>query len=63
MSKHKVRKTLLKRFKVTKSGKVLRGKQNSRHRKSHKSKQRIRNYTYRESVPTKLARQILKFIQ
>lgn len=34
----------MKRFKITSSQKVLRGKQYGRHRRSHKSKRRIRTF-------------------
>lgn len=37
MPKQKTRKSALKRFKITGTGKILHRKQYSRHRKSHKS--------------------------
>ncbi len=42
MSKIKVRKSAAKRFKVTKTGKVMFGHQYSSHLKIHKSKSRLR---------------------
>lgn len=44
MPKQKTRKSAVKRFKITKKGKVLRGHQYARHRRAHKSKRRIRSY-------------------
>ena len=44
MPKQKTKKSILKRFKVTSTNKIFRGKQNSRHRRAHKSKRRIRTF-------------------
>lgn len=41
-NKKKVRKAVSRRFKVTKTGKVLHARQNAGHRKSHKTKTNIR---------------------
>ncbi|MBI4990920.1 50S ribosomal protein L35 [Candidatus Gottesmanbacteria bacterium] len=56
MPKQKTRKTILKRFKITASGKVLRGHQYGRHRRSHKTKRRIRSFKEPVQLPTKQAR-------
>ena len=50
MPKIKTRKMALKRFKLTKKGKVLRGSQYSRHRRAHKSKRQIRRYSHSKEV-------------
>ena len=42
MPKKKIKKSVAKRFKVTKTGKVLFGHQYGSHKKLHKSKSRIR---------------------
>lgn len=42
MPKKKIRKSYLKRFKITGSGKILRASQNGRHIRINKSKRRIR---------------------
>ena len=55
----KVRKTIQKRFKITKSGKVLRGKQYSRHKRVNKSKRRIRRF----HEPVQLNRQQTKIVK
>jgi large subunit ribosomal protein L35 len=44
MPKLKTKKSVLKRFKITKTGKVMRGHHGSRHRMFHKSKKRIRKF-------------------
>lgn len=41
-NKKKVRRAVSRRFKVTKTGKVMHGRQNAGHRKTHKSKTNIR---------------------
>lgn len=48
MPKQKTKKTISKRFKITKSGKILRGRQYGRHRRFHKS--RSLRKTYKKSV-------------
>lgn len=50
MPKHKTRKSAAKRFKITKSGKVLHRKHYSRHLRSKKSKKQIRNYKLMKEV-------------
>jgi large subunit ribosomal protein L35 len=42
MNKKKIKKSIAKRFKVTKTGKVLFGHQYGSHKKLHKSRSRIR---------------------
>lgn len=44
MKKQKTIKSILKRFKITASGKIMRGHHGSRHRMFHKSKNRIRKF-------------------
>lgn len=63
MPKMKIRKTILKRFKITKRGKILRGQQMGRHRKAHKSKRTIRASKATIALNTKQAHIIKKFIQ
>lgn len=48
MPKQKTKKSLSKRFKITGTGKVIRGHQASRHKKASKSKRRLR--TFREPI-------------
>lgn len=48
--KQKTRKSAVKRFKITATGKVLRRRQNMRHLRAHKSKSAIRRY----KVPVKM---------
>jgi large subunit ribosomal protein L35 len=59
MTKHKTRKSILKRFKITGSGKVIRSHQAIRHRHSHKSKRRIRTF----AEPVKLSNRQAKFVK
>ena len=42
--KMKTKKIVAKRFKITKNGIILRGKQNARHLRSKKSKRQLRRY-------------------
>ncbi len=44
MPKIKTRKSIFKRFKVSKKGKVIRNSQYAGHRRSHKTKRRIRTF-------------------
>lgn len=57
-TKQKTRKGVLKRFKVTKSGKVLRRTQNMRHLRRNKSKKAIRKYRIMVEVKGKWAKKI-----
>ncbi len=59
MGKIKVRKSAAKRFKVTKTGKVMHGSQYSSHLKLHKSKRRLR----RQKEPTALTGEFAKKIK
>ena len=43
MPKLKTRKSLIKRFRITKNGKILRRQSFRRHLKSHKSKKQLKN--------------------
>ena len=62
MPKQKTRKTVAKRFKITKSGKVLRGHQYSGHRKAHKSKRRKSSYHGTVKLSTRMATKIKKLM-
>lgn len=44
MPKQRINKTIAKRFKVTSSGKIMRGHHGARHRMSHKNKKQIRDF-------------------
>jgi len=57
--KQKTRKTVQKRFKITKSGKILQGHAYSSHLKRKKSKSRIR----RQKEPTLIAHGLKKKIK
>lgn len=58
-SKQKVRKSVLRRFRITKTGKVMFAHQYSSHLKLHKSKKRLR----RQSVPGELQGKFAKKIK
>ena len=60
--KMKVKKSVRKRFKVTKTGKVLRGRQYGRHLKIHKSKSIIRRYKVPAKLRGKVAKKIKKML-
>ena len=62
MPKQKTRKTILKRFKITGSGKIMRGHQQSRHRMSHKSKRLRRSYHRKIKLNTEQTKQIKRLI-
>lgn len=62
MNKQKTKKSVLKRFKITKSGKVLRGHIGGRHRKAHKTKKRIRHFAEPIVLSTKKARGIKRLL-
>lgn len=59
MPKLKTRKSWVKRFKITSSGKVLRGHQYASHRRAHKTKRRIRAF----HVPKKLTTRQAKIVK
>ena len=63
MPKMKTRKTIAKRFKITATGKILRGHQYSRHRMSHKSKRLRRSYHRHSQLNTKQSNQLKKLLQ
>jgi ribosomal protein L35 len=62
INKMKIRKTILKRFKVTKSGKILRGQQMSGHRKFHKSKRQLRAHRSTKTLNLQQTRVLKKLI-
>lgn len=62
MPKQKTKKTVKKRFKITKSGKILRGHQYAGHRRSHKSKRRIRTYKKPLELSAKQSLEIKKLL-
>lgn len=60
MPKIKTRKSITKRFKITKTGKVLRRRNFRRHLKSSKSAKRIRNLKQQVLVKEAFAKRIRK---
>lgn len=58
----KVKKSIRKRFKVTKTGKVLRGHQYGRHLKIKKSKSRIRRHKEPAVLKGKIAKKIKRIL-
>lgn len=62
MPKIKTKKVVSKRFKITKRGKVIRGRQMGRHLRIKKSKSRIRRLKEPAQVKGKLARTIKRFL-
>ena len=60
--KIKIRKSVSKRFKITKSGKVLRRSQNMRHIRRKKSKKQIRKYRQPQEVTGTMAKKIKKML-
>ncbi len=60
MSKLKTRKSIAKRFKITKTGKVLRRGGASRHLLRNKTKKRIRHQRAIKNVEGKIAKKIKK---
>jgi large subunit ribosomal protein L35 len=61
-NKLKTRKIVARRFKITKSGKVLRRAQNMRHLRGNKSKKQIRKYRVPIAVTGKMARKIKRML-
>ena len=61
-NKHKTRTSAALRFKVTKTGKVMRRAQNMRHLRRKKSKSRIRRYKVPKQVTGKFARKIKRML-
>jgi len=62
MPKIKTRKSFAKRFKVTGTGKILRGRQYAGHRRFHKSKRRIRTFHRNKQLNTKQTKLIKSLI-
>lgn len=62
MPKQKTRRAVLKRFKVTKTGKVLRRSQGMRHLRRKKSKKAIRAYNVPKQVTGKWAKKIKQML-
>lgn len=60
--KQRTRKAVSKRFKVTKTGKVLRRAQNMRHLRRKKSKKAIRKYRKPIEVKGKMAKKIKQML-
>ncbi len=63
MPKQKTRKTLYKRFKVTKSGKIIRRRQYARHKRIKKNKKLIRKYKKPFLLNTKQSKKIKSLIK
>jgi large subunit ribosomal protein L35 len=63
MSKQKTKKSLAKRFKVTKTGKVLHRSPNFRHKRGTKSKARIRKIKMEKTLFSTFASKIKKLIK
>lgn len=61
-NKMKIKKSIRKRFKVTKRGKVLRGRQYGRHLKINKSKSRKRRHKEPKVMTGKIAKKIKKML-
>ena len=61
-TKKKIRKSVLKRFKVTKTGKVMHGSQNAGHLKLHKSKSRLRRQKEPAQLTGAFAKRIKKML-
>jgi large subunit ribosomal protein L35 len=62
MSKQKTRKSALKRFKLTKKGKVLHRSQLTRHLRHAKGKKRIRSLKVMKKVEGRWAKKIKKML-
>lgn len=60
--KMKIRKSVAKRFKVTKTGKVLRRTATMRHLRRRKSKKQIRRYRVPKQVKGKMATKIKRML-
>jgi len=63
MPKQKTRKSIAKRFKITKTGKVMRRGSFSRHLKAGKSKKRQRRQAIPVRVPFGFARKLKKILR
>lgn len=62
MPKQKTRHIVAKRFKITKSGKVLRRTQGSRHLRAKKSKKQIRRFNEPKRLNSKQAKVIKRLL-
>lgn len=62
MPKMKIKKSIRKRFKITKRGKVLRGRQYGRHLKINKTKSQKRKYKRRAVLKGRFAKKIKKLL-
>lgn len=62
MPKLKTRRAVLKRFKITSTGKVLRRAQNMRHLRHKKSKSAVRHYQVPQQVTGKWAKKIKRML-
>lgn len=60
--KLKTRNSVVKRFKITASGKVLRRSQNMRHLRARKSKRQIRSYRVPTEVTGKFAKKVKQML-
>lgn len=60
--KHKTRKTVVKRFKITGTGKVLRRTQGMRHLRRKKTKSQLRKYAIPVEVKGKWAKKIKQML-
>lgn len=60
--KHKPRKSIAKRFKVTKTGKVMHRAQGMRHLRRKKSKRQIRGYKVPKIITGKYAKKIKQML-
>lgn len=62
MTKQKTRKSALKRFKITKTGKILHRKHGARHLKSQKTEKRLRSLKQMGEVKGSFKRKIKKML-
>lgn len=62
MNKQKTTKAAMKRFKVTKTGKVMRGRQFGRHLRRKKSKSQKRRHQEPAQVTGKIAKKIKRML-
>ncbi len=60
--KRKSKKSLTKRIKVTKNGKILRRTQNMRHRRSHKTAAQVRRMKVVKTLHGRIARRVKKIV-
>lgn len=62
MGKAKTKKVVSKRFKITKTGKLMRGRQMGRHLRAHKSKSQMRRQKEPTQIKGKLAKSVKRFL-